>query len=219
MKTITLTILALIYIACPDLSLAQQTRVYEEKGTELLRAASEKLKSFNTLRIEFTYQMENDRQGVQERMDGILFSQGDKFRMKMDDNQFISDGKTVWMYLDEIDEVHINSVENSDMNITPTALLNEFDKQYKSTFIKQEQHQGKLVDIVDLVPLASQAFFKYRLALDARTNMMVYATAYDRQGGTYTYTLTKIETNLSIPAATFSFSAADFPGVDIIDLR
>lgn len=217
-KNIALALWVFLYFL-PFGSLAQETRIYEEKGTALLKAASEKLKSFNTIKIDFSYKMENAPQGIQEQMDGILYTQGDKFRMKMGDNQFISDGITVWIYLEEIDEVQVNSVENSDMNITPTALLNEFDKQYKSTFIKQEQHQGRLVDIVDLVPLTSQAFFKYRLALDARTNMMVYAAAYDRQGSTYTYNLKNIETNVSIPATTFRFSAAEFPGVDVIDLR
>ncbi len=200
-------------------SQAQQTRIYEEKGEQLLKAASDKLKAFKTIRIEFSYEMENSQQGILEKMEGTLYSKGDQFRMKVGDNIFISDGKNVWIYMEDIDEVQINTVENSDINITPTAILDEFDKQYRSTFIRQEQHQGKLTDIVDLVPKQAQAFFKYRVGLDSRSNMMVYAIAYDRHGGTYSYNLKRIESDVNIPASTFTFSASEFPGVDIIDLR
>lgn len=198
---------------------AQQTRIYEEKGEQLLKAASDKLKAFNTISIDFSYVMENSQQGILETMEGTLFSKGDQFRMKVGDNMFISDGKNVWIYMEDIDEVQLNTVDNSDINITPTAILDEFDKQYRSTFIRQEQHQGKLTDIIDLVPNKSQAFFKYRIGLDARTSMMVYAIAYDRHGGTYTYNLKRIQPDVNIPASTFTFSASEFPGVDIIDLR
>lgn len=215
--------LILVYIISFPLiigvSQAQQTRIYEEKGEQLLKAASDKLKAFNTIKIEFSYGMENTQQGIIETMDGTLYSKGDQFRMKVGDNMFISDGKNVWIYMEDIDEVQLNTVENSDINITPTAILDEFDKQYRSTFIRQEQDKGKLVDIVDLVPNEAQAFFKYRIGLDARTNMMTYAIAYDRHGGTYTYTMKRIEPDAPIPAGTFTFTANEFPGVDIIDLR
>lgn len=197
----------------------QQTRVYEERGAQLLKTASEKLKALKSVKITFTYEMANERQDIEEIMEGVLFSQGNKYNMKVGDNQFISDGTNVWSYMEEIGEVQVNLVENTDGALTPTSILEEFDQQYKSTFIRQESHLGRQVDIVDLVPNQPQTFFKYRLALDARTNMMVYAIAYDRHGGTYTYSIKSLESNISIPPATFSFIPGNFPGIEVIDLR
>ncbi len=198
---------------------SQPSRVYEEKGAQLMKSASEKLKSLSSLKIDFTYVMENSTMDIHEKMEGSLVSRGDKYRMHVGDNLFISDGETVWSYMEDIDEVHINLVENTEGALTPTSLLEEFDTQFRSTFIRQEHHGGRLVDIIDLIPHNAQVFFKYRIAIDPGTNMMSYAIAYDRHGGTYTYTINRVEINIPIPDSNFSFSAANYPGVEIIDLR
>lgn len=198
---------------------SQPSRAFEEKGQEILHQASEKLRSFNTVRIEFSYVMENSNQHIHEVMEGILVSKGEKYHMQVGENVFISDGTTVWAYMEDLDEVHINLVENTDGSMTPTAILEEFDTQFKATFIRQEQHNGKFVDIIDLAPNTPQVFFKYRLAIDARERLMVYAIAYDRHGGTYTYNINRFETNRPVSDNLFTFSVTDFPGVEVIDLR
>lgn len=217
-----IAIFFLIGFASPVISAetqAQTPKVYEEKGQQLMEEASDKLKAYNTLKIEFTYVMENTNQDILEKMEGTLYSEGDKYRMGVGGNLFVSDGTTTWAYMEDIDEVHITDTEDTEGALTPTSLLNEFDSQFRSTFIRQEQHSGKLVDLVDLVPNDPQTFFKYRIAIDATSKMTVYATAYDRHGGMYTYTIKKYEGNIPIPDDTFSFSPEDYPDIEIIDLR
>ena len=211
----------IIFSICPLFATAQlqAPRVYEEKGQMLVERASEKLKSFQTVQLSFVYVMENPNQGMLETMEGTLISKGEKYHMQVGDNLFVSDGTTLWAYLDDLDEVHISLVEDTEGAITPTSILEEFGTQYKATFIRQETHKGQLVDMIDLVPNTPQAFFKYRLALDASDSMMVYAIAYDRHGGTYTYTISTIEVNKPVADTVFSFSESAFPGVDVIDLR
>ncbi len=198
---------------------SQASRVYEEKGEQLMKRASEKIKALSSLKIDFTYVMENTTMNIHESMEGRLLSKGDKYRMNVGDNLFVSDGITVWSYMEEIDEVHISLAENTEGALTPTSLLEEFGTQFRSTFIRQEQHSGKLVDIIDLVPRDTQMFFKYRVALDANSQMMVYAIAYDRHNGTYTYSIKNYESNIPIADSLFSFSPSSYPGVEVIDLR
>lgn len=192
----------------------------ESKASDLLKKASDKIKAFTTMEVNFNYVMENNQMGINESLSGKVFSKGDKYRMTVGDNLFISDGTTVWNYLDELDEIHINTIENSEGGLSPTALLNDFSTQYQAKFIKQESHEGKMVDIIDLVPNAPQSFYKYRVALDARDQMLVYTIAYDRHGGTYTYTIDNIKPNQPIPDTQFVFNRNEFPSdVDVVDMR
>ncbi|MBW6478498.1 MAG: outer membrane lipoprotein carrier protein LolA [Bacteroidales bacterium] len=192
----------------------------EQIASELLTKASSKIKSFRTMEVEFTYKMENTAMEIVETMTGKIYSKGDKYRMVIGDNVFISDGETVWNYLDDMYEIHINYVENMEGGLTPTALLDNFDDEYRGRFVRQETFDGKTVDIIDLVPNAPQSFFKYRVALNASDQMLVYTIAYDRHGGTYTYTLGRTRTNHEVDDRLFAFNRADFPSdVDIIDLR
>ncbi len=194
-------------------------RRFEEKGEQLMKEASQRLKAYRSLKIEFTYTMENKSQDFEESMAGVLFAQGDKYYMEVGDNLFVSDGETVWSYLEEMEELHINLAEYTEGGLTPTSVLEEFDQEFRSKFIRQESHEGKKVDIIDLLPNEPQAFFKYRVALDAKTKMLVYTMAYDRHGGTYTYSIDRFQPNIEIPSEKFSFSMEDYQDIEVIDLR
>ena len=220
MKKILLLISVVLIINPSLFAQTEQDRRFEQMANELLGKASNKIQSFKTMEIDFSYIMENTEFDISESMQGKLLSKGDKYHMTVGYNVFISDGETVWNYIDELDELHINYVENTEGGLTPTTLLANFESEYNSKFIRQETHKGNSVNIIDLVPATPQSFFKYRVALNTTDDMLVYTIAYDRHGGTYTYNLDKIRTNHDISDAKFGFNKADFPSdIDIIDLR
>lgn len=219
MKTYkAISLIVLILVGSPLFAQEHQTQ-YEIKGTELVNKASEKIRSYSALKIEFTYEMLNNEMDIDESMSGILFSAGDKYHMEVGGNLFISDGESIWNYIDDMEEVQISNAEDVEGEMNPTSILDDFEEHFRATFIRQDAHNGKRVDIIDLVPNTPQSFFKYRLALDARTNMVVYSAAYDRHGGTFTYFIDKIEENPQIPAGLFSFDESKYPGVFVNDLR
>jgi outer membrane lipoprotein-sorting protein len=217
MKLIKSCIVFFMLVA-PVLLFAQD-RPFEQKGEELLKEAARKIKGFSSMRIEFISKIENESQNMSEEMKGTLITKGEKYRMEVGDNLFISDGETLWSYMGMNDEVHINSVEDTDGGMTPTSILEGFETGFRSKFIRQERHNGRLVDVIDLLPTGPQAFYKYRVALDASTRMIVYTSAYDRHGGVYTYELTRIDQNPRVNDNLFTFDTKQYPGLEIIDLR
>lgn len=219
MKKILSTITVISLLSC--LLYAQETpkTPYEIKGEELISKAGEKIRGYKSLKVNFTYIMENNSMDINESMEGTLISEDKKYYMEVGDNVFISDGETIWNYVDDMDEVQISYAEDAEGGLTPTSILDEFEEHFKATFIKQIVHNGKKVDIIDLIPNTPQAFFKYRIALNSNDHMIVYSIAYDRHGGTFTYNLDKIQTNLTIPENKFEFKESMFPGAYINDLR
>ncbi len=213
-----LFIFAALIISNNSFSQGHQTE-FEKKGTELVNTASSKIRAYKSLKIDFTYEMENKTMEINETMSGVIFSQGQKYYMEVGDNVFISDGTTIWNYIDDLEEVQISNAADAEGGLTPTAILNDFEEHFKATFIKQETYKGKKVDIIDLVPKVSQAFYKYRIALDSKDQMIVYSIAYDRHGGTFTYNLSNVQINPTIPASKFVFDKNKFPDAYINDLR
>jgi outer membrane lipoprotein-sorting protein len=192
----------------------------EQKANELLKKASEKIKGYSSMEVDFSYVMENTDANIKETMNGKIFSKGDKYHMSVGDNIFISDGKNVWNFIEELYEIHINTIENTEGGLTPTALLSSFENEYKGKHIRQETQKGRMVDVIDLIPITPQSFFKYRLVLDATDQSLISTIAYDRHGGTYTYNIDNMKTNQNIPDSRFVFNRADFPAnADLIDLR
>lgn len=198
---------------------AAEQRRFEQKAKEILAEASKKIKSYSSLRIEFSYEMENKEQKIKESMQGTLLSKADKFKMEIGGQEFISDGTTIWTFLKDLNEVQINLVANSEEDLNPTAILNSFETNYRSKWIKNETEQGKQLDIIDMIPNDPKAFFKIRIAIDAQTKNLVYSTAYDRNGGTYTYRIKKLTPNVAAPDSQFTFNPKNYPGIEVIDLR
>lgn len=197
----------------------QPERAAEATGNQLMKDARQHIKSFRSLKIFFTYNLENSSKNLRESVKGELISQGDRYHMSLSGNLFVSDGVNTWTYLKEMNEVYINTLANSEGGLTPTSILNDFETQFRAKHIRRESHQGRSVEIIDLVPRTPQVFFKFRVALDATTKMLVYTIAYDREGGTYTYTIDRVETNPAITPQQFTFNAANFPGIEVVDLR
>lgn len=217
-KKYFLAVILSVLFFVPGFGQSEQDRAAEVKGTALLKQAGEKLRSYRSLKVLFTYEMGRGDQII-ESTKGELITQGDKYRMELDGNLFISDGINTWSYLEEMDEVYVNLLENSEGGLTPTSILNDFEAQFRAKHIRTETYQGKQVEIIDLVPKAPQAFYKLRAAMNATTGMLVYTIAYDREGGSYTYRIDRIEANPTVTGEVFTFKTSDFPGVEMIDLR
>ena len=98
----------------------------DSKATGLIDQLASNLKSFSNMRIEFTYQMDNDQQKLHEKTKGTILVEKNKFRILLDGKIIINDGKAVYTYLPEAKEVQINPVEEESDQLSPTSLLNNY---------------------------------------------------------------------------------------------
>lgn len=124
-KIILLTLLAGA-MAISGQATAQKT------ADQLLKAVIEKTRSTPNLKIEFLYQMINTKAGINEKKNGTLFLNGDAYKVLIDGQTIVSDGKTVWTYLPESNEVMISNAGTGDEALSPTSLLNSYYKKLQS---------------------------------------------------------------------------------------
>lgn len=191
----------------------------DNKSKEILSNLANKIKSYNTLRVDFTYKMENKQEKINESINGILYLKKEKYRLELDQQIVICDGKTVWTYLKDANEVQINNVTESEDEITPQNIFTIYEKGHRSKHIREGQENGKKVHVVELVPKETKQYYKVRLNIEKTTNMLVSAVVFDRNNTTFTYTISKNQPNISIADEKFTFNAASYPKVEIIDLR
>lgn len=195
-----------------------RTGYYEEQGEELINKASDKIKSFESLIIDFSYIVENAEQGTSATSTGIIHLKGNKYNIALDEHEYISDGETVWVCLKDVKEIHISYAENIEQSMNPVHLLNDFQKHYKAKLIRQDVTDQKFVNLVDVIPNRPHTFFKYRVAI-LDNDMLSYIEAYDRHGGTYNIRFDNVKKNKTIDSDIFQFDESKFTDMDIIDLR
>ena len=189
----------------------------DQVAKDILDKLSTTTKSYKNMTIGFDFIFENTSQNIKETQKGILILEADNFRLEMDAQTVINDGESQWVYLADMNEVQIMEHDPGDDMMSPNKLFAIYEKGYKYTYIGAEAEKGKRLQIINLFPEESGAFIKVTLAIDAAKNQLHKITMHDKNGGTYTYLITAFSSNTSVKP--FTFNAADFPEVEVIDLR
>lgn len=188
----------------------------DKKAAAILDEVTAKTKLYKTIKIEFTYAMDNAKEKIHDKFKGSLLSKGDKYKLTAAGQDVISDGKTMWTYLKETKEVQINNAGEDDESFTPTKLLSGYNKDYKSKFIEEKGSD----QIIELYPLKKgKSFTKVQLTIDKNKKQISKFVIYDRSGSTFSYIVDKFVADQVIADNVFSFNKAEHPGVEINDMR
>lgn len=199
--------------------IGQDTDKGDKKSNEILDRLTKKTEAYQTIKAEFSYLMKNTEAGIDEKTEGTLFVKGDKYRLVIAGQIVICDGVTLWTYIKDADEIQINSVENSEESITPNKLLSSYNKDYKSKFVKETFQYGTTVNIVELTPIEGKTYSSIRAVIDKAKDQLLEITIFDKNGSTYSYIINKFEPNVPLPDTQFTYTASEFPGADVIDMR
>jgi len=188
----------------------------DKKATAILDEVSAKTKLYKTIKIDFTYAMDNSKEKIHDKFKGTLISKGDKYKLTAAGQDVISDGKTMWTYLKDANEVQINNAGEDDDSFTPTKLLSGYSKDYKSKFIEEKGNN----QIIELYPLKKgKTFTKVQLTIDKSKKQISKFVIYDRSGSTFSYIVDKFVADQAIADNVFTFNKAEHPGVEINDMR
>ncbi|MBT3621846.1 MAG: outer membrane lipoprotein carrier protein LolA [Flavobacteriales bacterium] len=189
----------------------------DQVAKEVLDKLSTTTKSYKNMTIGFDFIFENKSQNINEKQQGTLILQEDQFRLTMEEQTIINDGESQWVYLADMNEVQIMEHDPEEEMMSPNKLFTIYEQGYKYTYVGAESEKGKRLQIIDLFPEESGAFMKITLAVDAAKNQLHKITIHDKNGGSYTYLVSNFKSNTDV--APFIFNAADYPGVEVIDLR
>ena len=188
----------------------------DPKAVALLEEVSKKAKGYKSIKVDFSYTMENPKAKINEEKTGTLWVSGDKYRMSAAGQTVICDGKTIWTYIKESNEVQVNTLENKDDALTPSKLLTSYNTNYKSKIIKSVD---PAIESVELIPNSRKNFTKAILGIDKAKKQVKSFTLYDKSGNTFTYKIKTYLTDTPVTDADFIFDAKKFPGVEVIDMR
>lgn len=211
-------ILALLFVAATFVSFSAQAQ--DAKAKAILDKLSAKLKSISSLKANFSFTM-NDAKGKSKgSKSGTFLMKGNKYRVNMTGQQIISDGKSVWTYLQANKEVQVAAYDPNAQSMSPAKLFSgSYNSEYKSAYGGEKTIAGKKVDVIEMTPINTRTFKKVVLYVDKASSMINGGVMYDKNGGSYGYTISGITPNAKVADAEFTWDAKKNPGVEVIDLR
>ena len=209
-------VLTLVFVLLACMAFSQ---VKDSKASLLLDEVSQKTKSHKSIKADFSYTMENKQAKINEVKTGSLLVSGEKYRLTAAGQTIICNGKTIWTYIKESNEVQINDVDAKEDALTPSKLLSSYNSNYKSKIIKDKAQTDPSVESIELIPNTIKNFTKAILVVDKTKKQVKSFILLDKSGNTFTYKVTNYQTDIPVTNADFSFEASKFPGVELIDMR
>ena len=202
-------------------SLLLSVTVTAQKDPEAVKVLTEFRKnaaSAPSVMMSFTINLYDAMEQQETEMDGEVVIKGDSYRLTLPDNIIISDGKTVWNFMEEVNEVTITTPDPAEESLlsTPTMLFSLFEKGYKVRLVEENSRES----VIDLYPEDIRVnLIRIRLIISKAGCSLKSAEYTTRDGITVTLTSKGYDLTHRPPSGTFSFNTSDHRGVEVIDMR
>lgn len=190
-----------------------------QNADKILEDLSSITNSYNNIKATFAYKMVNTDAGIDEVTNGTLIVQGDQYNLNIAGQIVISDGKTLWTYIPDSEEVQINEVSEQD-GFTPSKLLSSYNDEYSAKMTDDFSADGETFYQLHLEPRNEDSNFDYVILVIKKDPLQLAKfIIYDFDGNVFSYEIKQFVTNSEISIGTFSFDETANPGVEVIDMR
>lgn len=194
--------------------------VPSDESQAILKQMQKKWHELQAVRINFTLQTVK-KEKVTGTIKGTLWSKGNSYKLTIPDQIIYCDGKSTWNFLPSNNEVSINPCEESESEfaLNPLKIINNYEKYYRSAFIKETAEKGIAIQIIDLYPKQKQSFYKIRMVIQKDKLWPLRISVHEQDGSVDTYYFDQITPNPKLTESFFQFDSNKYPQVEIIDMR
>ena len=190
----------------------------DPKALEVLDAMSEKYQNIDAFSAKLVYKLENPSERLNETFKGEIKVMGEKYRLKIGEQEIINNGTTIWTYLREVNEVNVDNYYPEDDPMAPAKIYTIYRDGYKYAYVEQKKQKGNLVEVIDLEPEnKDEPFYKIRLTISKEDKTLLNYKVFDKNGNRYLWSVSDFDPNLKLTASHFEFDAGDYKDVEIID--
>ena len=183
-----------------------------QDAKSLLDEVSEKVRSYENVKIDFKYSLNNTKENVKQDTRGDVTMYGDKYILNMLGTTRLFDGTNLVNIVPEDEEVTISKYDkNEDREITPSKMLTFYEKGYRYKMDILQNTKGRKIQYIRLIPIDSNAEIKdILLGIDLQTKHIFKLIQTDSQGTQFTITVNSFKTNQPLSANLFKFDEAKY---------
>ena len=201
----------LLLIAAFILSCSLQAQ--DKKAKALLDQVSAKVKSYNSIIIDFKYSLSNAKENINQDSKGNVILKGNQYVLNFMGVTKMYDGKKTYTIVPEDEEVTISKVnEKDDTAITPSKMLTFFNSGYKYNMDIVQNVKGRKIQYIKLAPTSSKDQRKeILLGIDVQTKHIYNLIETGKNGTKTTLTVNSFKTNQPLSKNQFTFVASKYP--------
>lgn len=186
----------------------------DKRALDMLNSMSDNYKKMKGFTSSFSYTMKNLTEDISDSFSGKISVKDDKYVLFIEGQKIINDSKTVWTYLEELNEVTISEFDPTEQDISINNVFEVYKEGYKHKFIGKED--GK--NIVEIYPEDEyKSYFKISFKI-FENNQLSSFTVHDKSNSIFIYSINDfLEEDLD--SSLFTFNIELYPEIEVIDFR
>lgn len=180
--------------------------------------------AYNTaggITANFTLDTKDKTAKVTYSQDGKAYMKGNKFKLEIPDGITWFDGKTQWVYMNDVNEVNVSNPTEAELQaISPISLFGIYKSGFNLVSKGAKLVNGKSVATIEMTPQKKNSdITKITVEIERSTNVFTKIVVDNKSGLQNVLTIRNYVSGVSLADATFAFDKKNYPTAEVIDLR
>ncbi len=215
MKKYSLLIFLLVFM---KYSYCQQ----DPDARRILDVVAEKTKSCKSIQAEYELIIEDRKEDIKSDSKGQIIVKNKKYRLESEGSSVYYDGKTMWTYTSDNEEVVVTEPDTLDENFlsNPAKVLYFYNRDFKYRYVGEVTDYNTRMHEIHLFPAnLDQPYSRIKLYIDANKYLLSALSIVGKDGVDYNISLSNYVTDKDFDDSVFTFDKSKFKKAEIIDLR
>lgn len=195
----------------------------DAKAKEILEKVTKTTQSLASLDAKFSFEMNNKAENIKDKSTGSIVLKNKKYKLNIPQMglQVTCDGKTIWTYMVNSNEVTVaNLDESTDELMDPAKIFTIYEKGFNYKFISETVESGVPVYNIELTPQKpSGDVQKIKLMINKQKMLIHGAVMTGKDGNTIIVAVTQLKTDGVYNDSDFVFDSKRYKGIEVIDMR
>jgi outer membrane lipoprotein carrier protein len=208
----------LIFFGFTSLSYSQQ----DPEAKKILDQVSVKAKSCQTIQSDFELVIENKRENKSSKSKGLVKIKGDKYYMESMGSKVYFDGKTLWSFMEDLNEVTISQPDQTDDDFVenPAKIFTFYDRDFKYHLVGEAKMEEGWMYEIDLFPMTlDQPYSRIKVFVSKDNYELFLVKAISKEGINYSAYIRNTKYNAPLNDNLFTFQPEKHKGIEVVDLR
>lgn len=199
--------------------------VYAQKdpaAKEILDQVSSNMMSYETIEADFALVIDNRMENLHSKSTGTIQVKGSKYYMESMGTTVYYNGKTMWSYMEDINEVTITEPDpaEGDFVDNPALIFSFYNRDFKYRLIGEVMIDKMWMYEIDLYPNdLNQPYSRFKLFVRKEKKRIYMVKAISKDAIDYTILILNMRYNQSIDNAKFTFLPEKYPDIEVVDMR
>jgi len=195
----------------------------DAKAKEILEKVTKTTQSLTSLDVKFSFEMNNTAQNIKDKSTGSIILKNKKYLLNIPQMglQVTCDGKTIWTYMVNSNEVTIaNLDESTDDLMDPAKIFTIYERGFNYKFVSETVDNGVPVYNIDLTPQKPTGDIqKIKIMIDKQKMLIRGANMAGKDGNNYIVSVSQFKTDGVYADSDFVFDPKKYKGIEIVDMR